>query len=332
MTLPRLCAIHCAERAGNGNTWRIIAPLTVVMAVILIVKLQIGKCIKSISYEAARAAGPRPGSIGDVSFAFSSKTLPEVGSEDPRLALSATLALLNAAFGPRKFTEIEDTVYRNRDRSVVVFKARHKMHGVVAVKMMSVGDADTQRRCAREDYLLETFSAKRHICRRFDSKMIERPGFNPVQVLVLEYMEMGTVADMLERAPAGRLDQSTAARIGIAVLSGLQAFHERGIVHRDIKDSNIGVTVKDGVMAFKIIDLGISVADEADAGGAGPVLVHDDDVWSILGNSFAFSVALNSQKFCFGHVCTCCASLRPQIQSTSRRPEVWTASLAVPGT
>ena len=242
--------------------------IVVAVAVIVIAKLRMRNYTKSSQpVHSARK------SDSDSDFMpFSGKILPEMRAKDSPLALAATITLLNGEFGSKTFIKIEETLYRNRDSSVVVFKGCHKMHGVVAVKMVSIGHADTKRRCKREDYLLETFSVKRLICRRFDSKVIERAGFNPVQVLVLEYMEKGTVASMLERAPAGRLDQSTAARIGIDVLSGLQSLHEHGIVHRDVKDSNIGVTSKDGAMAFKILDLGISVAE--DPGGAGLRRVH----------------------------------------------------------
>ena len=179
------------------------------------------------------------------------------------------LKLLNGSFGS-KFTDIEAVIFQKNDNSTKVLKAYHKVYQVVAVKMVSITGTQAGRRCKREDNLLETFSSdvhQHHICRRFASRLLEFPAWNPVQVLVLEHMKCGTVADLLEQAP-GRLDQITVARIAIDVLSGLQAFHNHGIAHRDIKDSNIGVTYanKGDKPTYKILDLGISVADAAGAG------------------------------------------------------------------
>ena len=196
---------------------------------------------------------------------FPGKLLPEMGSHVSSLASHPSLLrLLNGGFGSEKFTHIEQKVYQNHDNSVLVLKAHHKMYGVVAVKMVSMRNPDVQRRCKREEYLLQTFSTKRQICHKFDSKIIVRPEFNPVHVLVLEYMEFGTVADLLKKSPCGRLDQFTVTRMGMDVLSGLQFLHKHGIIHRDIKDSNIGVTNGGGgIKCFKILDLGISVANDA---------------------------------------------------------------------
>src|SRR5438046_2987875 len=55
---------------------------------------------------------------------------------------------------------------------------------------------------------------------------------------------------------------STAARLDlfIKVCQAIQHAHQKGIIHRDIKSSNILVTVNDGVAVPKVIDFGLATA------------------------------------------------------------------------
>ncbi len=54
--------------------------------------------------------------------------------------------------------------------------------------------------------------------------------------LVMELVRGETLADVLE---TGTLETREAARIGLAVLEGLAAAHEAGVVHRDVKPANV---------------------------------------------------------------------------------------------
>ncbi len=75
----------------------------------------------------------------------------------------------------------------------------------------------------------------------------------PSVVLVTEYASGGSLADRLARA--GEIDPSEAVDLAAAVLSGLEAIHLEGIVHRDVKPSNI-LLLADGTP--KIADFGIA--------------------------------------------------------------------------
>ena len=75
-------------------------------------------------------------------------------------------------------------------------------------------------------------------------------------VLVVEYLAGGTLAERLAHGPLPRADLLS---LGIRLAEALTYMHERGLVHRDVKPGNIGVT-SDGLM--KLLDFGLS----ADAG------------------------------------------------------------------
>src|SRR6516162_2639519 len=71
----------------------------------------------------------------------------------------------------------------------------------------------------------------------------------------MEFVEGETLENFIKRS--GRLEVKLALEIATQVAAGLAAVHEWNLVHRDIKPTNIMVTLKEehGVTA-KIIDLG----------------------------------------------------------------------------
>jgi serine/threonine-protein kinase len=77
-------------------------------------------------------------------------------------------------------------------------------------------------------------------------------------MLVLELLEGQTLADRLRHR--GPLPPLEAARIAAAVADGLDAAHRVGIVHRDVKPSNVMLTPGGDV---KVMDFGIAAAWDA---------------------------------------------------------------------
>ena len=72
--------------------------------------------------------------------------------------------------------------------------------------------------------------------------------------LVMELLEGETLA---ARLASGPLPPAEAARVAAAVADALEAAHERGIVHRDVKPSNVVLTPGGEV---KVLDFGIAAA------------------------------------------------------------------------
>ncbi|NOT27958.1 MAG: serine/threonine protein kinase, partial [Acidobacteria bacterium] len=80
----------------------------------------------------------------------------------------------------------------------------------------------------------------------------ERWRGNPV--LIVEYLEGGTVLDNLRRGPFS-IDE--ALGLGILIADVLDRLHGAGILHRDVKPSNIGYTLEGSP---KLLDLGLAAA------------------------------------------------------------------------
>ncbi len=77
------------------------------------------------------------------------------------------------------------------------------------------------------------------------------------EAIVMELLDATTLRQLLDER--GVLDADTTLRIGLRLLDALEAAHRAGLVHRDVKPSNI-LLCSDG--RVKIADFGIAKADD----------------------------------------------------------------------
>jgi len=126
------------------------------------------------------------------------------------------------------------------------------LHRRVAVKLLSEALASEPRFAER--FRREALAAARlshpSIASVFDYGENGGPPF-----IVMELVHGETLAERLHRE--GRLPQDEAVRIAAATASALQAAHDAGIVHRDVKPGNVMLTASGEV---RVLDFGIAAA------------------------------------------------------------------------
>ncbi|TCP56392.1 serine/threonine protein kinase [Tamaricihabitans halophyticus] len=117
----------------------------------------------------------------------------------------------------------------------------------VAVKSAHAPDADTEQRMLREARAL---AAVRHPnCVRVYDVVHEPEGLS----IVMEYIEGDSLSDAVY--DGGLLDDVFAARLWSTMAGALSAAHQKGVLHRDVKPSNV---IVDPQGAAHLIDFGIA--------------------------------------------------------------------------
>ncbi|HVG25603.1 MAG TPA: protein kinase [Thermoanaerobaculia bacterium] len=141
----------------------------------------------------------------------------------------------------------------------VVYKASDaQLDEIVAIKTLP-GDVMTR---SPED--LERFKREIRLARKITHRNVLRTydygEAEGVYFISMEYVRGYTLSELMDEAPARRMPARAAIGIGRQICRGLQAAHEQGIIHRDIKPQNVLIDAKGEV---KLMDFGVARMAEA---------------------------------------------------------------------
>src|SRR5258705_3465916 len=144
-----------------------------------------------------------------------------------------------------------------------VYRARDtKLGRAVAIKVILdefASDGERVGRFEREAKMLAALNHPR-IASLFGMEHVDGQHF-----LVMELVEGETLADRLRRGP---MQVEDALPIAIQIAEGLEAAHDKGVVHRDLKPAHVKIT-PDGQV--KVLDFGLAqvMENEPASGTAG---------------------------------------------------------------
>ncbi len=116
----------------------------------------------------------------------------------------------------------------------------------VALKMASFDSEDAQSRLRREAQHASRLSHP-NVCHIYDVGRADGQLF-----VVMELVQGRSLADLLREGPLSMVD---ARRYGMEIADALAHAHEHGVIHRDLKTTNVMITPKRGA---KVLDFGLA--------------------------------------------------------------------------
>ncbi|MCU0703154.1 MAG: serine/threonine protein kinase [Fimbriiglobus sp.] len=141
-----------------------------------------------------------------------------------------------------------------------------------AIKVASKDNPQTAQRLEREGRLLARLDHP-HLARFYSSGTHDGKPY-----LALEYVDGVNLYRMLSDRKFDPIPWRTVARWGVELLSALEVAHSAGVIHRDIKASNVMLKGEATAYSAKLLDLGLGKALDWGADGgvavAGPELTR----------------------------------------------------------
>jgi len=152
-----------------------------------------------------------------------------------------------------------------------VFEGRNlRIDKRVAIKVLSPHLASDERQQKR--FLREARAANRIRCRHVVE--ILDFGEDPTAFFVMEFLEGQDLYRLMRKA--GSLPWPRSRAIVLQVTKALAAAHEEGIIHRDVKPSNIFIEhCEDGSDFVKVVDFGIAKSTQSSPETRGVTRTHE---------------------------------------------------------
>ena len=150
----------------------------------------------------------------------------------------------------------------------MVYKAHDRMlDETVAIKVLRSELANTAEMLKRfkHEIKLARKVSHRNVCR-----IHEFGEDGGVRYISMEYVE-GTDIKQLARDKGGFLEADEAFDVAIQAADGLQAIHDVGIIHRDLKTSNI---MRDPEGRVRLMDFGIAKSEAGDRSSGGGLTIE----------------------------------------------------------
>jgi serine/threonine protein kinase len=144
----------------------------------------------------------------------------------------------------------------------IVYKAVHQSTGrVCAIKRILTEFVANERSCKLFEREVVVQSKVRHPNL---VRILDRGTIGIVPYFVSEFMAGGDVEDLMISTRRGPLEPELACAITVQILRGIQALHDRGFIHRDLKPGNflLDRSPDDKGFVVKITDYGLAKSYE----------------------------------------------------------------------
>ncbi|MCI0683830.1 MAG: serine/threonine protein kinase [Gemmataceae bacterium] len=131
----------------------------------------------------------------------------------------------------------------------------------VALKVMS------EQLAAKPTMIARFRREARSITKLKHENIVEIKEFNEAEgtfYLALEFVEGRDLHDYISKSPGGRLHPEEARQIALQAARALDHAHQAGVVHRDVKPSNILIVKRRGAPLVKLTDFGLARHDNDD--------------------------------------------------------------------
>ena len=151
-----------------------------------------------------------------------------------------------------------------------VYEAHDReMNTVVALKTILPerdGSGNALARFKREIQVARLVTSH-NVCRTFDIGYHALPDGQSVIFVTMEYLRGQTLSEWLAKRPPLSIDEALPLIRQMA--NGLEATHQKGVVHRDFKSSNVMLVEEMGTLRAVITDFGLARLADGDTDSAG---------------------------------------------------------------